>query len=136
MKFGTVATGLAEGGILAHSVQAGTKKLRKGLVRLCLAGEAPPPGTEILRDGKAVGTLLSAAGGQARVPFAITAFKVGEPKVQMRVRLEPDDASATALDDAMIEKRLTALQRVRHGSDVDLVQNVAREVGPEIREGR
>lgn len=43
--------------------------LRKGLARVALDGPledgAPPPGTEITRDGRAVGTLLSAAGDRA-----------------------------------------------------------------------
>lgn len=40
-------------------------ELRKGLARVRLGGAAPPPGTEITRDGRAVGTLLSAAGDHA-----------------------------------------------------------------------
>ncbi|NNU81348.1 folate-binding protein YgfZ [Halovulum dunhuangense] len=38
-------------------------ELRKGLVRVRVEGAAPPPGTEILRDGKRVGTLHSTANG-------------------------------------------------------------------------
>lgn len=38
--------------------------LRKGLVRVHLVGEAPPPGTEIsTADGKAAGTLFTTSGG-------------------------------------------------------------------------
>jgi folate-binding protein YgfZ len=38
-------------------------ELRKGLVRVRVEGEAPPPGTEIIAGGKAAGTLLSTKGG-------------------------------------------------------------------------
>ena len=38
--------------------------LRKGLVRVRVEGEAPPPGTEIRAGEKPAGTLHSAAGGQ------------------------------------------------------------------------
>ncbi len=38
--------------------------LRKGLIRLAIAGEAPV-GTEILSDGKPAGTLFTQSGGQA-----------------------------------------------------------------------
>ena len=38
--------------------------LRKGLVRVRVEGEAPPPGTEIRAGDKPAGTLHSAAGGQ------------------------------------------------------------------------
>ena len=37
-------------------------ELRKGLARVRLAGAAPPPPTEILRDGRPVGTLFTSAG--------------------------------------------------------------------------
>jgi folate-binding protein YgfZ len=40
-------------------------ELRKGLARLRLEGDAPPPGTAILADGKPAGTLHSSAGGFA-----------------------------------------------------------------------
>ena len=39
-------------------------ELRKGLARVALDGAAAP-GTEILRDGRAVGTLLTTAGDRA-----------------------------------------------------------------------
>jgi hypothetical protein len=37
--------------------------LKKGLATVAVAGEAPPPGTEITRDGKTVGTLYTVADG-------------------------------------------------------------------------
>ncbi len=37
-------------------------ELRKGLARVRLSGPVPPPETEILRDGKSVGTLFTTAG--------------------------------------------------------------------------
>ena len=40
-------------------------ELRKGLARVRVEGAAPPPGTAIEAGGKAAGTLLSSAGGQA-----------------------------------------------------------------------
>lgn len=40
-------------------------ELRKGLARVRVEGEAPPPGTEITRDGRPVGVLLTAAGDRA-----------------------------------------------------------------------
>jgi folate-binding protein YgfZ len=40
-------------------------ELRKGLARLRLDGEAPPPGTPILAGGKPAGTLFTSAGGHA-----------------------------------------------------------------------
>ena len=44
-------------------------ELRKGLVRVRVEGEAPPPGTEIRAGDKPAGTLHSTAGGQgARLP--------------------------------------------------------------------
>ena len=39
-------------------------ELRKGLARVRIDGPAPPPGTEILRDGAPVGTLFTTAGDQ------------------------------------------------------------------------
>ncbi|HLS58869.1 MAG TPA: folate-binding protein [Paracoccaceae bacterium] len=38
-------------------------ELRKGLAPVRVEGEAPPPGTEILADGRTAGTLYSVAGG-------------------------------------------------------------------------
>lgn len=39
-------------------------ELRKGLVAVLVEGEAPPPGTEIVADGRPAGTLLSVAKGR------------------------------------------------------------------------
>ncbi len=39
-------------------------ELRKGLARVTIVGPAPPPGTELRRDGVAVGTLYTSAGGR------------------------------------------------------------------------
>ena len=39
-------------------------ELRKGLARVRIEGEAPPPGTEILAGGKVAGTLYTSAGGE------------------------------------------------------------------------
>ncbi|RMD48053.1 MAG: folate-binding protein [Alphaproteobacteria bacterium] len=39
--------------------------LRKGLVRVRLEGEPPPPGTPVTREGREVGRLFTAAGGRA-----------------------------------------------------------------------
>lgn len=40
-------------------------ELRKGFTTVGLSGDAPEPGTEILRDGKSVGALFTASGPQA-----------------------------------------------------------------------
>jgi folate-binding protein YgfZ len=40
-------------------------ELRKGLARLRLAGDPPPPGTPVMADGRPAGTLFTAAGGYA-----------------------------------------------------------------------
>jgi folate-binding protein YgfZ len=39
-------------------------ELRKGLDTVSVSGAAPPPGTEITRDGKSAGTLYTVAGGK------------------------------------------------------------------------
>ncbi|MBP7002893.1 MAG: folate-binding protein YgfZ [Amaricoccus sp.] len=39
-------------------------ELRKGLVRVAVAGDPPPPGTEIAAGGKPAGTLYTTAGGE------------------------------------------------------------------------
>ena len=40
-------------------------ELRKGLTTVALDGPAPAPGTSVEKDGRAIGTLYTAAGGQA-----------------------------------------------------------------------
>jgi uncharacterized protein YfaS (alpha-2-macroglobulin family) len=53
-----------------------------------------------VRDG-AEKTATIAAGGQVRLPFSVTAVEVGEPAVEMRVTLTPDDSARPSLHDAM-----------------------------------
>lgn len=65
--------------------------LRKGLVRVRLEGEAPPPGTPVLMaDGREAGTLHTSAGGRA---LAFLRFdRMDGPLVAGAARVLPDQA--------------------------------------------
>lgn len=63
------------------------KELRKGLARVRIEGEAPSPGTPIMAGDKAVGTLLTSAGGQG---LAYLRFdRVGEAMTAGAARVTP-----------------------------------------------
>jgi len=53
-------------------------ELRKGLVRVAIAGDAPPSGTEITVDGKPAGTLFTSAGGAGLAHLRLDRARAGE----------------------------------------------------------
>ena len=52
--------------------------LKRRLVPVAIVGEAPPPGTPVLRDGIEVGTLRSSAGGLGLATLRLDAHDVAE----------------------------------------------------------
>ncbi len=62
-------------------------ELRKGLVRVAVDGEAPPPGTPVEAEGRGVGTLFTVAGGQGlahlRLDRATGAMQAGGAVIRL-----------------------------------------------------
>ncbi len=67
--------------------------LRKGFARVDISGDAPPPGTEILRDGKSVGTLYTASGAQAIAFLRFDRAGDGMEAADASVSWAPDPAA-------------------------------------------
>jgi hypothetical protein len=66
-------------------------ELRKGLKRVAVEGEAPPPGTDILTpEGKVAGTLHSTAGGQGLAHLRFDRMEGPLAAGAARVTLLPD----------------------------------------------
>jgi folate-binding protein YgfZ len=64
-------------------------ELRKGLVRVAVEGEAPPPGAPILRGERQVGTLYTTSGGQGLAHLRFDMAGDGMQAGPARVRQAP-----------------------------------------------